>query len=239
VPLTIRSFLEDKSQVPTRIHHEEGQTVTAEVSAPEQTPLNLSLDPQPDGSFSATTGVLNASGMYSITVTVTTPTLQRQRTRTLEVHPECFLGSVPQTTPPKVQVTLHSSCPSFKALSIEAEFTAADKNKQRVPLHGVKPNLFEADLSPAPAGNVNLFIRGESPDEGAFTLTKGPLTLPKAAPPVTPPSPEVAKNDQAVFARAGIKLLKINAGLAIVGVLGYFIYWFARRLKGGKPWKKT
>ncbi|MET0534690.1 MAG: vWA domain-containing protein [Steroidobacter sp.] len=240
-PLAIRSFLEDVSQMPTRMHREEGQTFTAEVSAPEGPPVTLPLVAQADGSFSASTAVLNASGKYSVTVTVTTPTLQRQRTRTFEVHPECFLGSVSPAAPAKVQVALHSSCPSFKSLSIEAEYTSANKPKQRVPLHDVRPDLFEADLSfasGADGGHVSLFIRGEGPAEGTFTLTKGPLSLPMAAPPVAEPAPAAVHNDPGVVTRAGIKLLKINAGLAILGVLGYGTYWSARRLKRGKPWKK-
>ncbi|MBL8266617.1 vWA domain-containing protein [Steroidobacter sp.] len=137
-PLTIRSFLQDESQTPASMHQEEGQTLTAEVSAAEEAAVSLPLVAQADGSFSASTAVLNASGKYSVTVTATTPTLQRQRTRTFIVHPECFLGSVPQTAPAKVQVTLHSSCPSFKSLSIEAEYTAAEKSQNNVPLQRVQ-----------------------------------------------------------------------------------------------------
>ncbi|MBL8266616.1 hypothetical protein [Steroidobacter sp.] len=86
--------------------------------------------------------------------------------------------------------------------------------------------------------HLNLIIHGETAAEGAFTLTKGPLPVPITAPPVAEPAPVVAHNDGDVVARAGIKLLKINVGLAILGVLGYGGFWLTRRLKKGKPWKK-
>lgn len=240
-PLSIRAFLQDESQTPASLHKEEGQTFTAELTALDQPAVSLPLVAQADGSFSASTAVLNTSGKYSVTVTATTPTLQRQRTRTFEVHPECFLGSVPQTSPAKVQVALHSSCPTFKSLSIEAEYTSGDKSEKTAPLHSVQPTLFEADLPPAAGtapAQVTLTIHGETAAEGSFTLSKGPLPVPVAAPPVAEAAPGPAHDDHEVLARAGLKLLKINAGLAILGVLGYGIYWLVRRLKRGKPWKK-
>jgi Mg-chelatase subunit ChlD len=240
-PLTIRSFLEDESQTPTRVHHEEEQTVTAVMSTAEGPSIDLPLVLQADGSFRVSTPPLNTSGKYSMTVTATTPTLQRQRTRTFNVHQECFLGSVRPTTPAKVQVALHSSCPSFKSLSIECAYASANEAKRQVPLQEVQPHIFEADLpfaSGADEAHVNLIIRGETAEEGAFTLTKGPLSLPKSPPPVRAPAPAAATNDHDVMARAGIKLLKINGGLAILAALGYGIYWSARRLKRGNAWKK-
>lgn len=237
-PLAIRAFLEDESQTPTRVLHEEGQTITAEVSTPDGPLVSLALTPQADGSFSATTPVLSAAGKYSMVVTTTTPTLQRQRTRTFEVHQECLQGSVSQAAPVKVRVAMHASCPSFKSLSIEAEYTAANNTKQRVPLHATQPALFEADLPTASRGqqaNVNLVIRGESSSEGAFVLTKGPWPLPMAARAVVK---HAATNEHGVVVRAGLTLLKINAGLALLGALGYAVYRSILRLKKGPPWKK-
>lgn len=240
-PLTIRSFLEDESQTPTRVHHEDGQTLTAELTAPEGPSMSLPLVRQADGSFSASIPALSASGKYDMTVTATTPTLQRQRRRTFTVHPECFLGSMPPTAPAKVQVALHGSCPPFKSLSIESEYTSPNEAMQRVPLHHVQPHLFEADLpfaSGADAARVNLIIRGETPEEGTFMLKKGPLSLPKAPPPAPMQAPAHAKNDHDVVHQAGIKLLKINAGLAILAALGYGMYWSAKRFKWRLPWKQ-
>lgn len=240
-PLAIRAFLEDESQTPASIRHEETQTVTAEVSTPDGPLVSLTLAPQPDGSFSATTPVLQTAGKYSVMVTATTPTLQRQRTRPFNVHPECLQGSVSKQAPVKVQVALHSSCPAFKSLSIEAEYTEANNVKQRVPLHATQPDLFEADLPAAAIGQkafVNLLIHGGSPDEGNFTLTKGPWPVPIATPVVAIHAPAPAKNEHDVLVRAGRTLLKINAGIALLSVLGYAAYWSAPRIKKRWPWKK-
>ena len=240
VPLAIRAFLEDESQTPARVRHEETQTITVELSTPDGSPVSLVLALQADGSFTALTPVLRATGKYSMIVTATTPTLQRQRTRSFDVHPECLQGSVSQVTPVKVQVALHSSCPAFKDLSIEAEYTTVNKAMQRVPLRSTQPTLFEADLPTASGGTgayVNLLIRGESRDEGTFTLTKGPLPLPIVAPPVDKQAPAVAK-EHGVVIRAGHMLLKINAGLALLGALGYAVYWSTLRVKKRWPWKK-
>jgi hypothetical protein len=196
---------------------------------------------QADGSFSASTAVLRAAGKYSVIVTATTPTLQRQRTLTFEVHPECLQGSVSQAAPVKVQVALHSSCPSFKSLSIEAEYTTANKAKQRVPLQATQSGLFEAELPKASGGEgayVSLLIRGEGPDVGAFALTKGPLPLPMVVPAVAKHAPAAAADEHGVVVRAGRKLLQINAGLALLGALGYAVYWSTLRLKKGGAWKK-
>jgi Mg-chelatase subunit ChlD len=235
--LAIRAFLKDESQVPARIQHEEGQTVTAEVSAPNGSIVNVSLAPQADGSFIALTPLLGAAGKYSMTVTAMTSQLQRQRTRTFKVYPECLQGSVSSAARVKVQVALHSSCPAFKSISIEAEYTAANKVKQRVPLQATQPNLLEADL-PSASGDkgayVNLLIHGESPDEGAFTLTKGPIPLPMVPPPVAKHSPATPKIDHDGVARAMRKLLRINAGLAILGVLGFGVYWLIGRFRRGR-----
>ena len=239
VPLAIRAFLEDESQTPASVHHEEEQTTTAQVSTPDG-PLSLILAPQTDGSFSATTPVLRTAGKYSISVTTTTPTLQRQRTRTFEVHRECLQGSVTQVAPVKVQVAMHSSCPSFKSLSIEAEYTAANNSKQRMPLHATQPGLFEAALPTAPAGHrayVNVVIRGESPGEGAFTLTKGPWPLP-APPAVGKHAPAADANKRDVVVRAGRTLLKINVVLVLMGMLGCAVYWSILRFKKEGSWKK-
>ncbi len=242
-PLTIRAFLEDESHTPARIQHEDGQTVTAEVSTADEPLVNLTLTAQADGSFSASTAVLRTAGKYNVIVTTTTPTLQRQRTRAFEVHPECLQGSVSQEPPVKVQVALHSSCPSFKSLSIEAEYLAANNARQRVTLRATQPDLFEADLPAAPMGQkatVNLIIHGDSPGEGDFTLTKGPWPVPTVAPTALHPAVPV-KNEHDVFVRAGRTFLKINAGLALVGVLGalgFGVYWSVLRLKKRWPWKK-
>ncbi len=239
-PLAIRAFLEDESQTPTSIRHEETQSITAEVSTPDGAPVTLTLVPQPDGSFSAATPVLNAVGKYTVIVTATTPTLQRQRTRTFEVHPECLQGSVSRAAPVKVQVAMHSSCPSFKSLSIEAEYTAPNNARQRVPLRATRPGLFEADLPTAPHGkktDVTLLIHGESAGEGTFTLTKGPWPLPMATPAATH-APAAAKTKHDAVVGAGRTLLKINAGLALLGALGYAVYWSTVQLKKRGPWKK-
>jgi Mg-chelatase subunit ChlD len=232
-PFALRAFLQDESQTPARIRHDDTQTITAEVSATGQPLVNLTLAAQADGSFSVATPVLLAAGKYSMTVTATAPTLQRQRTRTFEVHRECLQGSVTQAAPIRVRLALHSSCPSFENLSIEANYTAADKSKLQVPLHATQPGLFEADLPVAPAGQrayVDLVVRGENPGEGTFTLIKGPWPLPVAA-------PAVAVNKRDVAVSAGRTLLKINAGLVLLGALGYAMYRAALRLKGGS-WKK-
>ncbi len=241
--LPIRAFLEDESQVPARLQREEGQTVTAEVSAPNGSIMNVPLTLQADGSSSASTPSLDAAGRYSMTVTVTTPTLQRQRTRTFMVYPDCLHGSVlPRDSlaaPVKVRVALSTSCPEFKSLAIEAEYTSASNAMQRMLLHATQPNLLEADLSSASGGEgayVSLLIRGESPEEGAFTLTKGPIALPRVAP-VAKHTPAMPKDSQSVVAKAGLKLLKINAGLAILGALGYGLYRAVRRFGRGQ-WKK-
>jgi hypothetical protein len=128
---------------------------------------------------------------------------------------------------------LSSACPEFKTMSIEAEYTAADNSKRRVALHSTQPNLFEAEL-PAAAGNegahVNLLVRGESP-EGVFTVTKGPMPLPKVSPAVVNETPAVPQENHGAVARAGFMLLQINAGLAILGVLGYGAWWSVRRFR--------
>lgn len=239
-PLAIRAFLEDESRTPATIRHEESQTITAEVSAPVGPPITLNLTPQPDGSFSAMTPALSTAGKYTVIVTATTPTLQRQHTRTFEVHPECLQGSVSPAAPVKAQVALHSSCPPFKALTIEAEYTAASKARQLVPLHATRPGLFEADLPAAPRGQkaeVRLLIHGERADEGTFMLTKGPWPLPMAAPTATQ-APAPAKTEHPVVVRAGHTLLKINAGLVLLGALGYAVYWSTVQLKKRGLWKK-
>lgn len=240
--LAIRAFLKDESQVPARIQHEEGQTVTAEVSAPNGSIVNVSLAPQADGSFIALTPLFGAAGKYSMTVTAMTSKLQRQRTRTFKVYPECFKGSVSSAARVKVQVALNSSCPAFKNMSIEAEYTAANKAKQRVPLQATQPNLLEADLPSASGGKgayVNLLIHGESPDEGVFTLTKGPIPLPMVSPPAAKHSPATPKIDHDGVARAMLKLLKINAGVTILAVLGFGVYWLIERFRRGRAqWLK-
>lgn len=233
-PLALRAFLQDESQTPAGIRHDDTQTITAEVSVTDKPLVNLTLAPQADGSFSVATPVLLAAGKYSMTVTATAPTLQRQRTRTFEVHRECLQGSVTQAAPIRVQLALHSSCPSFKNLSIEADYTAADHAKRRVPLHATQPGHFEANLPTAPVGqraSVNLVIRGESPGEGTFTLIKGPWPVPMAA-------PAVAVNQRDVAVRVGRTLLKINAGLVLLGALGYAVYRTTLRFKAGGSWKK-
>jgi Mg-chelatase subunit ChlD len=233
-PLSLRAFLEDSSQEPARMRHEEGQTIVAEVSAPDGSIVNVPLVLQADGSFSASTPALGASGQYSMSVTAATPTLQRQRTRTFKVYPQCLQGSVVATMPVKARVALGNECPELKDLSIEAEYTAAEGLDQRVALIAAQPNLFEAEL-PAASGeegaHVNLRIRGEGP-EGAFTLTKGPMALPKV-PAAVMPTPALPKEDHGVIARAALKLLQINAGLVILGVLGYGVYWAMRRFRKG------
>lgn len=231
--LSIRAFLEDTSQEPARMRHEEGQTATAELSAPDKSIVNVPLVLQSDGSFSASTSALGAAGQYSVTVTAATPALQRQRTRTFKVYPECLQGSVSSTTPVKAQVALSSACPELKSLSIEAEYTAADNGTRRVALHSMQPKLFEAEL-PAAAGSdgahVNLLIHGESL-EGAFTVTKGPIPLPKVSPAVVNAAPAVRQEDDGAVARAGLKLLQINAGLAFLGLLSYGVLWSVRRFR--------
>ncbi|MDY6946777.1 MAG: vWA domain-containing protein [Pseudomonadota bacterium] len=239
--LAIRAFLQDESQTPSTMRHEEGQTLTAEVSAPEGPPVSLPLIAQADGSFSASTAALNVPGKYRLTVTASSPTLQRQRTRTFEVHPQCFLGSIEQSTPVKVQVALDGSCPPFKNLSIEAEYSSAHQAKQRVPLREVQPQRFEAQLPSADhteASHIELIVGGELPAEGTFTLTKGPLAWPAAPPPVDTHAPAPAEDHHSVLVDGGITLLKINAGLAILGALGYGIYWSVRRFNRGGRWKK-
>ncbi len=233
-PLALRAFLQDESQTPARIRHDDTQTITAEVSVADKPLVSLTLAPQADGSFSVATPVLLAVGKYSMTVTATAPTLQRQRTRTFEVHRECLQGSVTQAAPIRVQLAMHSSCPPFKDLSIEADYAAADNAKLRVPLHATQPGLFEANLPTAPVGqraSVNLVIRGESPGEGTFTLIKGPWPVPMAVPAVT-------VNERDVAVSAGRTLLKINAGLLLLGALGYAMYRTTLRLKKGGSWKK-
>lgn len=235
--LVLRAFLEDTSQEPAQLRHDEGQAITAAITTPDGSIVNVLLLPQADGSFSASTPALGAAGQYSMTVTATTPTLSRQRTRTFKVYPECLQGSVSATTPVKASVALNSACPELKSLSIEAEYTAADNTNQRATLHAMQPTLFEAEL-PAASGSdgahVTFLIHGESP-EGAFTLKKGPLALPQASPPPVVEHPPAAhKSEHGVVARAGLKLLWINAGLVLFGALGFGGYWSVRKLKKGR-----
>lgn len=234
-PLALRAFLEDTAQEPARLRHDEGQTITAEMTVPDGSVVNVQLVSQADGSFSASTASLDAPGQYSLTVTATTPALQRQRTRTFKVYPECLHGSVSAAPPVKVQVALASTCPEFKSLTIEAEYTAAHDEKRKATLAASDPKLFEAELPEASGhegAQVNLLIHGESP-EGEFKLTKGPLALPKASPPhvVDKAALPVPKEDHGVVARAGFKLLWINAGLVLLGVLGFGGYWAVRKFK--------
>jgi hypothetical protein len=44
----------------------------------------------------------------------------------------------------------------------------------------------------------------------------------------------VPSEDYGVVARAGLKLLWINAGLALLGVLGFGVYWSVRRFTKGR-----
>ena len=242
-PVAIRAFLEDQSQTPASVKHEDGQTLTAELAAPDGSTSSLTLAPDADGSFSVRTTPLAVAGKYSLIVSATTPTLQRQRTRTFEVHRECLHGRVSPWPPVKVLVTTDSSCPAFKSLSIEAEHTTSGGIKQRTPLRTTQPGHFEADLPTVHPGQqavVHVIARGET-TEGAFTLTKGPWSLPTAptaAPPPTPTAPAAAERKRNVLLSAGRTLLEINAGLLLVGVLGYAMYRAIAQIKKRRSWKK-
>jgi Mg-chelatase subunit ChlD len=232
----LRAFLLDKSVGGGTIWREAGQAVAAELSSPDGAKKALNFVPQRDGSFVATTPLLQITGKYSLTLTATTPTIKRQRTITFAVDPECLQASVSSSAPVIARLALAETCSSYKSLTIEAEYTSANGSMQRTTLSRSAERLYEASIPPltgTETGRVFLHVSGERSGE-RFMLSKGPWPLLAVPSPAVPQPAD--KGQSPVVATVVNKLLVVNLLLALLAVIGYAAYrygmWKAKVVYG-------
>jgi von Willebrand factor type A domain len=221
-PLRMQVHLLDQQQPIRDPQRLQELQVHAEIIAPMGESQRLPLTLQQDGEFAATLNTHEIPGQYGLVLSVSGPTLQRQRTLSFMLQPRCFVPAVLAEPAVTVRVTLTDACPFFRTLQLEASYGShaleeAGANRW-VPLESLQPRVFEAVLPP-PGSNekqeVRLRIHG-SLNHQAFTLIKGPLSLPEL------PAPPL--DWLALAQTVGLQLCVVNIVLAAFGTGGYGLY---------------
>jgi hypothetical protein len=143
------------------------------------------------------------------------------------LQPHCFEPTVLAEAAVTVRVTLSSACPFFSELQVDAQYGSHASGEEEtapwVPLVSSQPRLFDAILPRPGAGerqDVILRIRGVL-NQQAFTLIKGPLSLPELSP---------LPLDWLALARTvGWQLCMVNIVLGACGAGGYGLYRYRTR----------
>jgi hypothetical protein len=198
----------------------------ADIATPQGEAHTLPLTPQEDGVFASTPRTFHAPGAYPVQVTVAGTQFRLQQSLTFTLHAPCFLPSVDPGLPVTVRVTLAETCPAFRSLAVEAEYTIENSPSAWFPLASLQPGTFAATLPPlAPGrtGQVSLRVRGHLEASGEFTVLKGPWPLPVTSP--SPPATQWWRTMQQVLG----KLLVLNGLLVFAGGGGYGIYTYLKR----------
>lgn len=226
-PLHIHVRLLDQARPLRDPQRLQGLTVYADIMSPTGERHTVLLTPHDDGEFAATLHTPESPGLYGLVVIASSPTIQRQRTLSFMLQPHCFEPTVLAEPVVTVRVTLSSACPFFRELQFEARYGSDASGEEEtapwVPFVSSQSRVFDATLPRPRTGErrgVMLRIRG-SLNQQAFTLIKGPLSLPEL-----PPAPL----DWSALARTvGLQLCVVNIVLGAFGAGGYGLYRYCTR----------
>jgi hypothetical protein len=226
-PLRMQVRFLDQTQPILDPQRLQGLEVYADITSPLGESQRLPFTPHDAGEYAATLNTSELPGQYGLVLSVSGPTLQRQRTLSFVLQPRCFTPTVLAEPAVTVRVTLTDACPFFRTLQLEASYGAhaseeAGANRW-VPLVSLQPRVFEAILPPPESEEkqeVRLRIQGAFKHQ-AFTLIKGPLSLPEL------PMPPL--DWLALAQTVGLQLCAVNIVLGAFGTGGYGLYRYRTR----------